>query len=58
MGKLFFGIKKIVEESLDIKGKLSSPGGFIKRFKEENGQLILNWYFKPMCTPRNLTLRN
>ncbi|CAB3981890.1 Hypothetical predicted protein [Paramuricea clavata] len=46
----FAELKKIVEDSLGIKGKWSSPGGGNKRFKEENGQLILNWYFKKQCT--------
>ena len=46
----FAELKKFVEDSLGIKGKWSSPGGGTKRFKEENGQLILNWYFKKQCT--------
>ena len=46
----FAELKKFVEDSLGIKGKWSSSGGGTKRFKEENGQLILNWYFKKQCT--------
>ena len=43
-------LKKFVQDSLGVKGKWSSPGGGNKKFKEEDGQLILNWYFKKQST--------
>jgi hypothetical protein len=38
----FSELKKNVEDGLGSMGKWSSSDGGTKRFKEENGQLILN----------------
>ena len=43
-------LKKFFRDSLAIKGKWTSPSGGTKKFKEENGLLTVNWYFKKQGT--------
>ena len=43
-------LKKFFQDSLAIKGKWTSPSGGTKKFKEENGLLTVNWYFKKQGT--------
>ena len=42
----FDSLKKIIEESLGLRGKWSSPGGGSKRFKSTNAKLNITWYHK------------
>ena len=44
--KNFDQLKKCIQDLLGIEGTWSSPGGHAKRFKSQNGELILNYYTK------------
>ena len=40
----FASLKKIITESIGLKGKWSSPGGSSKKFTSLNAELSLTWY--------------
>ncbi|CAB4019641.1 Hypothetical predicted protein [Paramuricea clavata] len=46
----FEHLKKFVHDCLGINGKWSSPGGGAKRFKAQDDNFSINWYFKKQST--------
>ncbi|CAB4041811.1 Hypothetical predicted protein [Paramuricea clavata] len=49
-GNDFEHLKKFVHDCLGINGKWSSPGGGAKRFKAQDDNFSINWYFKKQST--------
>jgi len=37
-------LKKLLEESIQLHGKWSSPGGTTKTFQNDNNRLTITWY--------------